>query len=112
MLMMMAPYCEASSVTAEQKSALHLAAEYGNISVVRWLLKQGVNIYQEDVSGRTALHYAQNEGHKEIVAILRKHMPLDQLQVETHTRTSFVFLFYFFASGFISRMKNKYVFLV
>ncbi|XP_069975828.1 ankyrin-1 isoform X2 [Penaeus vannamei] len=78
----MAPHCDVTALTHEQKSALHLAAEFGNVNVVEWLLKQDdISIYQEDTSGRTAVYYAQNEGHREVAATLRRHLPQDQLQL-------------------------------
>lgn len=88
MIETMALHCDVTALTHKQKSALHLAADYGNVSVVEWLLTHGIDIYQEDDSGKTALFYAQDQGHKEVAAILRRHLPQDQLQVEMRAHES------------------------
>ena len=49
---------------------LHMAANEGKTSVVRYLLDQGVPVDLPDASGRTALNYAASEGHRDVVELL------------------------------------------
>ena len=52
-------------------SALYAASRYPKI--VELLLSNGVDINARDNNGKTALSYATENGHKEIVELLRKH---------------------------------------
>ncbi|MCA7010754.1 ankyrin repeat domain-containing protein [Wolbachia endosymbiont of Tribolium confusum] len=54
-------------------SALHWAAETGNIEVTLKLLQKGANVDQLDSSERTALHWATEKGDIEITEILVKN---------------------------------------
>lgn len=59
----------------EQKMTMfHHAAFSGNIDVLKLLLsvgeKQKINLDAEDVDGWTALHYASEKGHADVVALL------------------------------------------
>ncbi|XP_047481442.1 ankyrin-3-like isoform X2 [Penaeus chinensis] len=67
------PTCDILSVTRERKSALHLAAEYGNLGAVEWLHRQGLDSSLKDHSGQTPLQYAKDEGHKKVVEFLKRH---------------------------------------
>lgn len=49
------------------------AAHSGNIEVVKMLLKYVRNVNQEDKEGNTALYYAVENSHLEIVKILHEH---------------------------------------
>jgi hypothetical protein len=52
------------------KTALHIAAERGNLRIVQLLLEHEVDVDVADASGRTALHYAARGARAEIVALL------------------------------------------
>lgn len=57
--------------TKEHWSALMFAAAEGNTKVVQTLLKHGADAGKKDVDGDTALNFARNNGHKEVVQILQ-----------------------------------------
>lgn len=71
----LAPTCDILSVARDGKSALHLAAEYGNLGAVQWLHLQGLATSLKDHSGQTPLQYAKDEGHKKVMDFLKR---LDQ----------------------------------
>jgi len=48
-------------------------AKTGNIQLVRFLLKHIRNVNQEDKRGNTALYYAVEGGHIEVVQVLYEH---------------------------------------
>ena len=50
--------------------SIHKFAFDGNIAVVKHLLADGVNVNAKEEDGGTALHWAAQEGHKEIVECL------------------------------------------
>ena len=50
--------------------SIHKFAFNGNIAVVKQLLADGVNVNAKEENGGTALHWAAQEGHKEIVELL------------------------------------------
>lgn len=52
------------------RRALHYAAASGKPDWVRWLLKQGANVNQQDAAGNTALHAAAHMGQPECVRVL------------------------------------------
>ncbi|KAI5078228.1 hypothetical protein GOP47_0005899 [Adiantum capillus-veneris] len=54
---------------------LHVAANCGNLEVVRLLLQRSSleDVLARDVMGRTALHYAARDGHEAVVQILLHH---------------------------------------
>ena len=43
-----------------QKTPLHLAVQYGQLSIVKHLIECGAQIDPKDTSDRTPLHFAQN----------------------------------------------------
>jgi ankyrin repeat protein len=53
----------------EGYTVLTVAAEHGQLGVMRLLVQRGANIDARDW-GRTALHYAADYGHEEVVAFL------------------------------------------
>lgn len=58
--------------TASSGTILHLAAEHGQVSVINFLLCQGVKLDLRDHLGRTALHKASEMGHTAaVVALIR-----------------------------------------
>ena len=53
-------------------TALHVAAEYGHVHLVRFLLEKGINVESEGYYGTTALHRAVTAGHYFVVSLLLK----------------------------------------
>ena len=49
------------------------SAVYGHKDIVELLIAKGANVKAREGGGRTPLWYAQEEGHAEIVELLRKH---------------------------------------
>jgi cytohesin len=49
------------------------SAVYGHKDIVELLIAKGANVNARNGGGRTPLWYAQDEGHTEIVELLRKH---------------------------------------
>ncbi len=50
-----------------------LAADEGHVNNVRVLILAGADINARDKSGKTALEYAQENGHRVIVRLLKQH---------------------------------------
>ncbi|KAI8906913.1 ankyrin repeat protein, partial [Gorgonomyces haynaldii] len=48
----------------------HSTVRDGNLRQIRDMIRSGVDINQKDTFGMTALHYAAEEGHLEIVRLL------------------------------------------
>jgi len=69
---------------------LMIACEIGNIQIVKYLLKKGVNVYERSIHGWNALHYAARCGHLKILEILCKH-GLD-INLETNEGDTCLFL--------------------
>ncbi|XP_037804224.1 ankyrin-3-like [Penaeus monodon] len=82
----LAAACDILLVTRDGKSALHLAAEYGNLGAVQWLHLQGLATSLKDQSGQTPLQYAKDEGHKKVVDFLKRHdeQTLNRNGIELH----------------------------
>lgn len=57
-------------IRADGFTALHLAALWGQLRIVKFLLFQGARINQGNHIGYTALHLASQEGHVEVVEFL------------------------------------------
>lgn len=53
---------------------LHYASMNGYINMVRFLIDKGADVTCQGKDGVTALSLAENEGHKDIADLLRKHM--------------------------------------
>ena len=65
------PIQQAAPPTAKAPDiSIHKFAFDGNIAVVKQLLTDGVNVNAKEEDGGTALHWASQEGHKEIVELL------------------------------------------
>ena len=54
----------------DELTALHIAAQNGNLEVVQMLVAAGAAVLLKDVTGRTALEYAKGNAHKEVIACL------------------------------------------
>ena len=51
-------------------TALYVAAEYGHVYLVQFLLEKGINVESEGYYGTTALHRAVTAGHESVVSLL------------------------------------------
>ena len=65
---------EKSSYLAEGTTALMLAASTNRVSAVRALLRAGACLYVRNSTNRTALQYAELNGHKECMSAIRDHV--------------------------------------
>lgn len=65
-LQLLYPLVEPEVPTCEGKTALHLAAEYGNLKAVRWLLGKGLDPNKVDSSDLTPDAYARREKNTEV----------------------------------------------
>lgn len=70
-----------NSLTNFKLSALHVAAKNNKIDAIRLLIKSGIELNNQDNDGNTALHYAAQLGHKDIVNLL-----LSQDKIKIHLR--------------------------
>lgn len=67
--------CQVKALTAGGSTAVHLAADYGNLATVQWLLQVGgVNIGVKNNDGLTAKDLAKQAGHRDIYKYLQSHM--------------------------------------
>jgi len=60
--LMAAPDMDAGDPSNEGLTGLHFASKYGNEDIVEQLIAAGVNVQAEDDYGKTALHWAAQEG--------------------------------------------------
>lgn len=63
-----------TSDSVENWSPLMYAAAEGNYEVVQILLEHEANVSMEDDDGETALDFARNNGHSEVVKLLEDHL--------------------------------------
>ncbi|HZI27361.1 MAG TPA: ankyrin repeat domain-containing protein [Gemmatimonadaceae bacterium] len=52
-------------------TTLMFAADAGHIDTVKELLQRGADVDRVDTGGRTALDFARERGHEDIVALLQ-----------------------------------------
>ena len=71
----------------EGKSSLHLAAETGSMEVCKLLLDKNAFVNSKTKKGLTALHYAAQKGHVELVQYLIKdyHAEIESRSSEKQT---------------------------
>ncbi|MHC4631174.1 MAG: ankyrin repeat domain-containing protein [Planctomycetota bacterium] len=50
--------------------SIHSTSRFGDLAIVKSLVEKGADINAKDTSGRAALHYAVEKGHKDIVKLL------------------------------------------
>lgn len=70
-----------SAPIAEQGTALHHAARFDRVMVVRLLLRRGCDPTARNIQGRTALHVAAEHGSIETIKLL---LNLPQVDLETY----------------------------
>jgi ankyrin repeat protein len=68
--------------------ALHWAAEFGELKVVKLLLEHSEDKNPADKDGRTPLHSAARHGYLEMVKLLLEHAE-DKNQADKNGRTPF-----------------------
>ncbi|MBF0360244.1 MAG: ankyrin repeat domain-containing protein [Oligoflexia bacterium] len=61
-----------TSINYDGKNLLSLAAMYGAVDSVRFLVKKGMNPYTKDVSGKTAMDYAVQYKRKKVMLLLKQ----------------------------------------
>lgn len=59
-----------NAIDYDRKSALHLAAQIGNLEIVSFLLDKGADINALDNSDQAPIHEALRSGHTEVVSLL------------------------------------------
>lgn len=69
-ILLESPEIYVNSLTNFKLSALHVATKNNKADSVSLLIKAGIDCNIQDEDGNTALHYAAELGHKEIVTIL------------------------------------------
>ena len=62
---------------------LQIAAEIGNVEIVKALLDAGADVYVSNNHDKTPLELAEYEGHQEIAEIIKAHMEQKKLEQET-----------------------------
>ena len=60
-------------VMGEDNFALMWASKYGKIDMIKFVLKRGVDVNVKDEDGYTALMYAEENGDKDIIDLLKSH---------------------------------------
>jgi ankyrin repeat protein/class 3 adenylate cyclase len=74
----------ANSIDYGKRSALHLAASYGHLDVVQYLLESGSNTHAVDRLGRTPMDDAQDAGHHSIQKLLGRFTSSKSDEPELH----------------------------
>lgn len=59
--------CDVDALAADGSSALHLAADFGNLEAVQWLVEEaGLPEDQTNGEGHSASYLARKAGHRDI----------------------------------------------
>ncbi|KAF8771011.1 Serine/threonine-protein phosphatase 6 like protein [Argiope bruennichi] len=64
-------------------SLLHIAAQFGRLDIMKYLIEKGIDISSENDAGTKSIHFAARDGHKDIVQFLLdldpngKHLTVD-----------------------------------
>ena len=61
---------EPGSQKDSEHTALHMASYYGQVKVVKYLLKSGAQVDAVSRRGRTPLHDASKRGHSQVLELL------------------------------------------
>ena len=64
--------CSKSGGSGEHSTALHQAAERGDVGAVEKLVSEGVDVNVRDEGGATPLHAAAFAGHRDVIRLLIK----------------------------------------
>ncbi|XP_045906758.1 CARD- and ANK-domain containing inflammasome adapter protein [Micropterus dolomieu] len=73
-------------MNSSHETVLHLAAEFGHLSIIELLIRKGARVDLQDNKGRTALHRAARRGHSEIVwALAQAGAPIYTLDLQDKT---------------------------
>ncbi|KAK8751764.1 hypothetical protein OTU49_010214, partial [Cherax quadricarinatus] len=68
--------CNLQALTrGKRQTALHLAADNGNLEAAKWLVENGVSLEHKDAGGLTAKDLAQQEGYKNVALFLHVEVP-------------------------------------
>ncbi|XP_035508644.1 CARD- and ANK-containing Inflammasome Adaptor Protein [Morone saxatilis] len=75
-----------NSVNSSSETLLHVAAEYGHLSIIELLVRKGARLDLQDNKGHTALHRAASRGHTKIVrALIQAGAPIYTLDLQGKT---------------------------
>ncbi|KAM7388513.1 hypothetical protein PAMP_024683 [Pampus punctatissimus] len=75
-----------NAINSSNETLLHVAAEYGHLSIIELLLRRGARLDLQDNNGHTALHRAASRGHNEIVsALIKAGTPIYSLDLQSKT---------------------------
>lgn len=75
-----------NTVNSSHETLLHVAAEYGHLSVIELLIRKGARLDLRDNKGHTALHRAASRGHTETVrALIQAGAPIYTLDLQGKT---------------------------
>jgi ankyrin repeat protein len=70
------------------------SALYGNLSLIHWLLEKGADINHVDIIGYTALHFAAQETHTNVVKFLLEHGAIPNIQDKNGNTPAWVAIMY------------------
>ncbi|MBQ3948205.1 MAG: ankyrin repeat domain-containing protein, partial [Ruminococcus sp.] len=87
------------------ETALHFAAQCGDLEMVKWLIEQGLDVNAKDAHGRTSLLYAAIKGDLELVKWLVEH----GADVNAKTNIGLSILFYVEVDGVESKKIIQYL---
>lgn len=71
------------------RTALHIAALYGQVEAIQFLISVGGDVDAADAEGWTPLHHAAEEGHLDAVEALLEHAVFAKYAVNREGKTAF-----------------------